>query len=125
MKYETLIMEFVKSFPELKERSDSEFERWQGDEPPVHVFFGYVLNPFLLEQLTALDNPKLLHRIFEFLELMAESNDENVRDVLIATVLERLGDDKKILESAKIFMKSKTREMSDKVEKFWEPQKHT
>ena len=122
MNYETLNYELIKSIPELEKAAKKEFDRWkegEEEEPPQHVFFGYVLNPFLLEKLTTMENPDLLNRVFEFLETMALSGDEDVVGVLTATVLERIGDDKMLLERARPLMGENTLRMSHEVERSW------
>lgn len=119
MTYNNLIKEFIENFPELEDAAKEEIKWWESEEPPVHVFFGNVLNPFLIGELSTMETPKLLDRIFDFLEAMAVSDEKDIREVLITTVLERLGDDKKILENARAFMRSKTRKMSDAIEEFW------
>lgn len=83
------------------------------------VFFGDVLNPFLLEELSTMRNRELLQRIFNFLESMAVSGDKEVGWVLTASILERLGDDKIILERARSLMEPETLKLSHEVEKSW------
>ncbi len=116
MKYDNLITEFIVEFPELKERADKESKWWNEEVPLVHVFFGDVLAPFLKTELISLENPRLLNRIFQFLEKMAVSYDEGVQEVLGVTILEWLGDDKKRLEIARKMMGPNTLKMSLEIE---------
>jgi hypothetical protein len=120
MRYETLIKELTNSFPEMKELINEELEREASfNEPLPHVFFGYVFNPFILEELASMRNKELLKRMFKFLELMAISKDKDVKGVLTATILERLGDDKNILERARKLMGKETSKLSHQVERSW------
>ncbi|MFC2063104.1 hypothetical protein ACFLS8_04090 [Chloroflexota bacterium] len=64
-------------------------------------------------------NENLLKRVFSFLELMAISKYWDVRDVLSATILENLGDDRAVLIRARPLMGNKTLKLSHQVERFW------
>jgi hypothetical protein len=122
MKYDNIIKEFIASFPEIERLSNQEILKWKDEEspePPAHVFFGNVLNLFLVEELKIMKNNSLLERIFHFLELMATSGNEDVRGILTATVLEYLGDDKEILTKARSLMGKETLKLSHEVEKTW------
>jgi len=124
--YKTLIDEFMNNFPAIKESAEQDTD-WIADEwneePLVHVFVGDHFTPYLIEQLSILQDKDLLNRIFEFLESMAISEDTSVREVLTDSILEVLGDDKQILERARAFMRSNTLRMSHEVEKSWRREK--
>jgi hypothetical protein len=117
MIYETLVNMLIQSIPELEQAYIKEMEWWDGEQSGAHNIFGDVLNPFLIEKLNLLDDRHLIERIFDFLELMALSQDEKVKEVLACTVLERLGDDKSMLRQAESFMKENTKKISYDVEK--------
>jgi hypothetical protein len=87
-----------------------------GDTPPVHVFFGDVLNKYLVHELQVSYDPALLSRIFNFMNMMAKSKDQEVRAVLTDTILEYLGDDKDVLKIARSFMKPETLQLSFQIE---------
>jgi hypothetical protein len=119
MNIDTLITDFIIQFPELEVAAKKELKRWEGEEEVPHdVFFGYILNPFLEKELVSGKNKSFLQRIFSFLEVIALSQDERVRWVLSTTILEKLGDDKKILQKARSLMGSNTLRMSHEVEKY-------
>jgi hypothetical protein len=122
MKYNDIIDEFINCFPEFEQKSKQEIQKWKKEdppEPPAHVFFAYVLNKQLVEELRSMKNISLLYRIFDFMELMATSGDEDVRGILNATILEYLGDDPKILKKARSLMGTATLKFSEEVEKMW------
>lgn len=120
MKYETIIQEFITSFPELKQLAQDELNKtWHREEQLVHVFFGNILNKYLVEKLSSTKNDGLFKRLFEFLELMAVSDDKQVREVLTDSILEYLGDNKEILDKARSLMGSETLKLSHEVEKSW------
>lgn len=89
----------------------------------AHVVFGDFLNPLLLSLLTtdadALNNRTILERAFSFLEVLANSENRSVRDVVKVTVCERLGDDRDILRRARAYMGLKTMSLSHEVEREW------
>jgi hypothetical protein len=116
MKYESLIKRFVHQFPELNAQIEDVFQKWSGDTPPVHVFFGDVLNKYLVHELQVSYDPALLSRIFNFMNMMAKSKDQEVRAVLTDTILEYLGDDKDVLKIARSFMKPETLQLSFQIE---------
>jgi hypothetical protein len=117
MNYEMLNDMLIQNVPELKQAYLKELEWWDGEQPGAHNIFGDVLNPYLIERLDQMDDEKVLKRVFNFLESMALSEDEKVKEVLTCTVLERLGDDTKILERAEAFMGENTKKLSQDVEK--------
>ena len=122
MKYLTLIEEFIRTFPKFSDIAERKRKWWEGDpedQPLVHVFFGDIVAHYLVEELTAPKSEGLLRRLFEFLESMAISDDDQVREVLTDSILEYLGDDKKILRKARALMGSKTLKLSHEVEKSW------
>ena len=122
MKYETLIESIIENIPELKESAENKKQCWyQGEDeyPLVYIFLGDVLNPFLVELLNNMDNEKLIDRIFEFFETMAQSEDINIREALTAGTLEVLGDDKERLRKARAFMRLNALLLSHEIEMSW------
>ncbi len=117
MTYLHLIDNLLQTIPEIEQSYINELDWWDGEPPGAHIVFGDILNPLLIEKLKMNDDIDLLKRIFDFFELMALSDDEKVKEVLACTVLERLGDDKFILQQAEYFMKKSTMQMSYNLEK--------
>jgi hypothetical protein len=122
--YETLGPHLADSVPELREPYEALRHEWEDDTPGAHVVFGDVLNPLLLRLLTATEPTEaqeaLLRRIFSYLELLAQSEDTRVQEVVWATVAERLGDDPRVLAAARRYMGQATRRLSDDIERFWD-----
>ena len=74
--------------------------------------------PCILERLAYEEqNKDLLDRTFAFFEKMACASEE-VRELLLYAVLEKLGDDKAVLAKARLLMGAKTLEYSRQVEAF-------
>ncbi|MFD1738096.1 hypothetical protein ACFSCX_16295 [Bacillus salitolerans] len=116
MEYDTLVIEMLKAFPELRELYEEELEDWDGEDPGPHNIFGEIFNPYLIRQLKEDKNEKL-KLIFKFLEEMAISQNEFVQEVLVCTVLEYLGDDKLLLCRAHDYMEYNTKKLSDEIER--------
>ena len=117
MKYESLIQDFLKEFPEIRNIATEKSNSWDSEIPLIHVFFGYVLNPFINQELISLENPILLDRIFQFLEKMAISDDESVHEVLALTILQWIGQDSTRLKNARKMMRPNTLKLSYDIEK--------
>ncbi|MEK4028322.1 hypothetical protein MKZ02_07080 [Pseudobacillus sp. FSL P4-0506] len=112
-----IIEAFLEAIPEIKDIYRNEIELWEGEFPGLHNIFGDVLNPFLLEQLKTEENRVLLQRIFDFLEEMATSTDNDIDNVLVVTILARIGDDIEVLKKTVKYMGSNTFEKSYQFEK--------
>ena len=123
MKYETIVVDFLNEFPEFAEAAERERKYWQseGEETPLaYVFFGDVINPYLEGELEKHHrNELLLKRIFDFLERMAISKDDRIRDLLGAGITEVFGDNALRLKNARKYMGPYTRKNSDDMERSW------
>jgi len=117
MIFNTVIKELMSNFPEFEEVAENEFEYWRQESPPPHVFFANVLDTYLVKEMADIKNVKLVEQIFDFLEKMAISEDEKVQEILGVTILEYLGNDKRILKKARTFMRPHTLKMSYEIEK--------
>lgn len=124
--YSDLTAELLLSrFPELEERITGALEHELGDLP--HCLFADVMNPFLREYFEAhvfsgvgirrqkkvvfKATEPLVLRVFEFYEELADSEDEEVRNLLQVSLLEPLYDRKASYEGSRLFMGDKTREL--------------
>lgn len=122
---ENIIEEFLTLVPELKERYEKEMEWWSGEFPGFHNLFGNVLNPYLEEihdkylKVEKEDYKDILCRIYSFIEYMAISSDDDIKNVVQVTILEKIGDNKVILENAYKFMGKEAKKLSDEIEKYW------
>ena len=95
-------------FPEL----ESEIKNHLAEFPEIylHLIFGDVFNPFLINLL---NNPQAnrtkLVKAGELLENMACS-DENIQEVVVTTILERLSDNPEKLEAFHQFAGKQTKQ---------------
>ena len=85
-------------FPELT--SEVKYYLEDFSEIYLHLIFGDVFNPYLLELLDfPVENRSKINKASELLEYMA-SQELEIQEVVVVTILERLSDDK---EKTKIF----------------------
>lgn len=115
-----VIERLLEIIPEVHPLYDKLLERWEDEEKPgLHIIFGDILTPYIIDLLEQDNKSERLKRIFDFLEEMAVSNDNYVKEVLAFSVLEHLGDNPIILKKAKMYMGYETKKSSDEVEEFW------
>lgn len=119
MKYDTLYDEFIKCFPDdlprLQEIAEcAAVERSDG----MHIMFGMVVMPFVIELVESGNEPKL-KLAFKFFERMAEADDIRISEVLEFTVLETfISRGKFTLKKCKTYMGKKTLECCLAVERY-------
>jgi len=106
-----LIDEFNDLKPVLQEHIEF------NEELLPHVYFGEC-NEFFINYINE-DKPQVLQRLFSVFEIMATQGNDDVVNILCVTILERLGDDRKVLNTARKYMGKETRELSDETEKGW------
>jgi hypothetical protein len=115
----SLINEMLKNIPELILEYNKEIEWWGCDSPTYYNIIGDVLNPFLINLLKNNENEELIQKVFIFLEMMANSKDDEVVNVLMVTVLEELGDYKHLVGLAKRYMGETTLKLNEKIESWY------
>lgn len=93
-------------------------EWWGADEPGLHIVVGDVLAPQIIRAAESGDDASL-QSLCVFMERMATSSDERVRNALTVSLLERLGDDRERLDRARTAMGPKTLALSREIEGFW------
>jgi len=109
---------FLKRVPELETEfkvslKDNLIDKKDG----LYVIWGMGMMPCIITSIKNKANENQLTRIFNFFEEMATSEEE-VKELLMYSTLEKLGDEKEIFELAVPFMGKETRRLSDTVETF-------
>lgn len=89
-----LIDEFKDLKPVLQEHIEF------NEELLPHVFFGEC-NEFFINYINE-DNPKVLQRLFGVFEIMSTEGNDEVENILCVTILERLGDDRNVLNKNRL-----------------------
>lgn len=97
------------AFPEF-EREIRKIDSELGEQLP-HCLFGDLFNPLVVRLLKSPEQEDVLlaGRIFEFYERLAESGDEETRNLLQVTLMEYLWDDHEVYSRAVEMMGEKTR----------------
>lgn len=116
MKYKDLAERFTLQFPEYTPLLNDHIA--YNGSVLNHVFFGE-WNDYLIKLIEEEKEIDKIRGLFEFLEFMAVEGDEQVKELLSVTILERLGDSKDVLRTAYTYMGSYTKTASDEVENFW------
>jgi len=94
----------IDALPELRPGYRSMLDQWGRQSPGAHIVYGDLLNPLLIALLKDVDrNRNELSRIFGVLEKLASNGDEHVKNVIGATVFERLAGER-LLQAARGFM---------------------
>lgn len=118
--YEDLNDLLLREFPELKEKYSVLKEFWDGSPPP-HATYGemftreYVI-PMVVRAMShqgCSNEDQVLVRVFDFIEMLAKSCDEEVRDLVQVTVCWELGRRKDILEFSRRMMGKRTLKYSE------------
>ena len=119
MKYETLYDDFISLFPDDKFALEGKAKSLCIDETDgVHVWFGMIVVPFVIELLNS-NKVSKLHLAFNFFEKMALSNDSRIEEVLEFSVLEEiLSAENKEINHLKKYMGEKTLEYCLNAEKY-------
>jgi hypothetical protein len=115
---ETFEAALVADLPEVTPELQKLRESWGDDEPGLHVVVGDVLTPYVSETVDLGDTVRLSEAC-AFLEGMATSKHERVRNALTVSLLERLGDDPARLDTARAAMGPQTLALSREIERFW------
>lgn len=85
----------------------------------IYVVWGMGVMPCIIKMIDSIDiHENQISSIFEFFEDMATAEDEELKDLLMYSTLELLGDDEKRLKISKKFMRNCTKILSEKVETF-------
>jgi hypothetical protein len=122
---QNIVSEMLRIIPELKETYEAEIDWWGVEFPGYHNIFGNVFNPYLekIQREFLVSNKRkhkeIIERLFAFINLLSLSEDDDVLNVLMVTILAKIGDYTEILESSYSFMSKETRKLSDEVEKFY------
>ena len=115
VRYADLNRELLERVPEIFQGYAQLKAMWDGDEPGPHILYEDLLVPFLTTLLSTGGEIALV-TVFAFLEELAESNDQEVRNVLGASVLEGLSQLPTIWATARQYMGPSTKQLADDIE---------
>jgi hypothetical protein len=116
VRHSRLNAELVKRFPDLSREYLALKTMWDGDEPGPHVVYGDTLVPKIRRLLASGRDPAEAKRVFNFLEFLSSTQEEEIEEVVVVSVLEALHDDREVWEAAKDLMGARTRRFAAMVE---------
>jgi len=119
MKYSELNQLLLQRLPELFAGYAELKAIGDGDEPGPHVLYGDVLVPYLTALLKSRGSDVALARIFRLLEELALSGEQDIRDVLGASVLEGLNGERDARDAARDYMGPGTKRLAEEIERAW------
>ncbi len=120
MRYQDLNGLLLSRFPELEPQYRTVRAMYPPDEEPgPHVVYGDVLTPHVISLLETGVPDQQVSPFFDFLEQLAGSTDQQIRDVVGATVCERLNHERVIRSRARRFMGPVTQRLAEAVEETW------
>lgn len=121
MKYENIVRFFLTEVPESSDYYNKhKSAKLIDDNTGVHVVFGMIILPFILESCDKADYVTI-DIIFAFLEKMSQCEDVRVVEVLDFTILEGFADEgKERLNRIKKYMWENTLQHCEDIEKYFD-----
>ena len=93
LNYDTLIVDVCNQFSKVKELYNEELKKDSFDmDSGAHTFFSFCFVPVLKSEIINRDN-ELIREMFDYIEKMENSKDDNVGEVADFTILEELLDE--------------------------------
>lgn len=111
---------FMSKFPQLHADINQNLKDSMVDtNDGIYVLWGMGVMPCVIKIIDNIGNYEdVVSGIFDFFEEMANGDEEELKELLMYSTLETLGDDRKRLEISRQFMKKETKILSEKVETF-------
>ena len=112
---------FMSKFPQLyADISQNLKDNMVDTNDGIYVLWGMGVMPCINKIIDDIGNYEdVVLGIFDFFEEMANGDEEELKELLMYSTLEKLGDDGNRLEISRQFMKKETKILSDKVETFF------
>lgn len=115
--FENMSARLVEAIPELRDSYKKELAWWRDEKPGAHNIYGDVFTPHLVSLLKTEGNEDKLTQAFQFIEELANHEDDRVQEVVAVTILEYLwGHEHHLLTRARRFMGGMTMGLLKKVE---------
>jgi hypothetical protein len=111
---------FMTRFPKINDEINKNLQDCMVDKNDgIYIVWGLGVMPCINRIIDNMENnDNILLNIFDFFEDMANGDDEELKELLMYSTLETLGDDKKRLNISRQYMMKETKNLSDKVEAF-------
>lgn len=117
MNVEECALQFIEEFPEYNKA----YYEHMNDYGKVlgHIFFGDAINETLTILLKKNEDINAIQRYINFINYMYKIGDDTVKNIVIVTILEYLGDDKQVLSNAYKLLNDDIIKESIENEKSW------
>ena len=113
IEYEHVVSRLLDAVPELGEAYEHELEWWKPDAPGPYIVYEDILNP-LINRLLESPLPETegtLKKIFAFIDLLARSTDDRVRELVAVGICQHLVADHIRLSRARRFFGPATQQI--------------
>ena len=120
MNISNVFEKFISKFPQLNDDINTNLKENRADtNDGIYVLWGMGVMPSVIKMIEHMENNhNIITSIFDFFEEMAIGHDEELKELLMYSTLETLGDDEERLKISRQFMKNETKILSGKVETF-------
>ena len=108
---------FIATFPAAQTVYDAHMTDYR--ELLGHVFFAEVINEPLADLLRGNSDRAAIGKYVALIEDMYTNGDEAVKNIVVVSILERLGDDKTILKNTYGYFSESLKQASRDIETFW------
>jgi hypothetical protein len=105
--------------PALRAELDGLAREWGKELPGAHIVYGDVVVPYLRRLLQSSEASAEVAAVFALLEELLAREEQPLTDLVGASVLEGLNDDKAILSEARRHMGPRTLRLAQQVEDAW------
>jgi hypothetical protein len=88
--YRTMSTRLVDAVPEIADMVARQRQEWAPEEPGQHNLYSEIVVPYIVSLLTEHADAGIVQRLFDHLEALADSPDEDAENVFCVTVVEEL-----------------------------------
>lgn len=113
--YEQASEKLIDFIPELENAYRTEIEWWGTETPGPHIIYEDILNPHI-DRLFASGDDNGLRRVFDFIEILSTAEDNRLRELVAAAILEPLTADGIRMSRARRYMGPATLRILSKVQ---------
>lgn len=121
--FENMVHKLPEAIPELRAAYDRQIQWWGAEEPAAHAAYEEIVSKAIGRILrTETPDERLLQKIFDFLELLANHPEERVQEVVHNSLCEPICSDELALQRTQKYMGPRTRDFCKTIVT-WEPPK--
>jgi len=111
---------FAKKLVQLFPKCQQEYQYFKHEgEISGHIYFGNSINPVLSELLEKNQDKDLIRKYIDFIEDMYNKGNDGVKNIVVVTILEYLGDDEAVLRNEFEYFSEDLMQASKEIESYW------